>query len=196
MIFAIALITVYIAAFFIPNGVEEFALNPEKSSEFWRFITYPFVHLDIMHLVENIIGLVLITLIAIELKTAFSDFSSAYLSSGFLSILPVWIIMPFIALGASNAIFGGFGMISQETKKYNINGAAVAAIIGVLIFASSLASLFSYGIGSEQFNIDFKQSLSHLSGLIFGIGFFFLIRKIKPALAKRKRYALREAVYG
>ena len=118
IIFAILLIIIYISVFFIPQSVKKFALIPGKIQEAWRFITYSFVHLNVKHLIENIIGLGLIAFIAFELKTAFSDFTSSYLSSGFLSVIPVWLILSFTALGASSAIFGGFGLISQETKKY------------------------------------------------------------------------------
>ena len=190
-VFTVVLIIIYISAFFIPERVEKYSLDPEKSSEVWRFITYPFVHLNLKHLTENIIGLGLIALIGFELKTAFSDFSSSYLSSSFLSVIPIWIIMSFTALGASNAIFGSFGLISQETKKYNIKTGVVVLILTGLIFIGSITSYFSYGIGSEQFSIAIKQGLAHFSGLIFGIGFFFFLGKIRPVLTRRKRYILR-----
>ena len=191
LIFAVILIVIYITVFFIPGSVDKFALNPEKTSEIWRFVTYKFAHLNIMHLIENIIGLGLIAFIAIELKTAFSDFSSTYLSSGFLSVLPIWFITSFTALGASNAIFGGFGLISQETKKYDIKGWIIILILTLLIFIKSIANFFSYGIVSEEFIFAFRQSIAHFSGLLFGIGFFFLLIKIKPILTKRKRHILR-----
>ena len=191
LIFVIALTVIYVSVFFIPDNVERFALIPEKTHEAWRFITYSFVHLNARHLIENIIGLGLITFIGFELKTGFSDFSSTYLSSGLLSVIPVWAIMSFTALGASNAIFGGFGFISQETKKYDMKGWIIIVLLTGLIFMKTITSYFSYGIGSEQFMFALKQSLAHFSGLSFGIGFFFLLGKIKPILTKRKRYILR-----
>jgi len=191
LIFAAVLILIYIGIFLIPGRVEKYSLDPEKSSEIWRFAVYPFVHLNARHLIENIIGLGLIAFIAFELKTAFSDFSSTYLSSGFLSVIPIWLILSFTALGASNAIFGGFGLISQETKKYNINGWIIILLLTGLIFMKTIINYFSYGTASEQFIFSFKQGIAHFSGLLFGIGFFFLLGWIKPILTKRKRYVLR-----
>ena len=191
LIFAIVLAIVYISVFFIPGRVEKLALDPEKDGEVWRFATYPFTHLNARHLIENVVGLGLIALIAFELKTAFSDFSSTYLSSGFLSVIPVWLIMSFTALGASNAIFGGFGFISQETKKFKINGWVIVALLTGLVFMKAVINYFSFGSGSEEFAFAFKQGLAHFSGLVFGIGFFFLIGLVKPILTKKKRHVLR-----
>ena len=191
IIFAIILVTIYASVFFIPQRVDKLALIPGKSMEVWRFVTYSFVHLNLRHLVENIVGLGLIAVIAFELNVAFSDFSSSYMASSLLSVIPIWLILSFTTLGASNAIFGGFGLISQETRKYKMNGLIIFIVLTALIFAGSISNFFSYGFGSEEFAFAIKQSLSHFSGLIFGIGFFFLLIKIKPMLTKKKRYVLR-----
>ena len=86
---------VYVFVFLLPNHVDRFALTPEKvqNGEFWRFVTYPFTHLATTHLVENIIGLVLVGILAIELKTLFGDFSSVYMLAGFFAVIPIWLIM-------------------------------------------------------------------------------------------------------
>jgi len=191
LIFAAVLIAVYIGAFFIPERVEKYSLDPEKKAEVWRFITYPFVHLNLRHLIENLIGFSILSFIAFEVKTAFSDFSSTYGSSGFLSVIPIWLAMAFKALGASNAIFGGFGLMSQEVKKYSINGWLIIAVLTGLTFMSTILTFFNYGTGSQEFSFALKQGLAHFSGLVFGIGFFYFLGWIKPILTKRKRYALR-----
>ncbi len=191
LIFAAILIILYLGIFFIPNRVEKLALVPEKTYEAWRFLTYSFAHLNAKHLIENIIGLGIVAFIARELKTAFSDFSSTYLSSGFLSVIPIWLIMSFTALGASNAIFGGFGLITQNVKKFQIKSWYIIVLLTVIVFMSSVINYFSYGAGSEQFVFAVRQSLAHFSGLMFGIGFFFFLGKIKPIITKRKRYVLR-----
>jgi len=191
LMFAAVLTIIYVGVFFIPNRVEKFALVPEKISEVWRFMTYSFAHLNAKHLIENIIGLSLVAFIARELKTAFNEFSSAYLSSGFLSVLPIWLIMSFTALGASNAIFGGFGLITQNVKKFQIKSWHIIVLLTVIIFLSSIISYFSYGPGSKQFISAVKQSLAHFSGLVFGIGFYFFLSRIKPIITKRKRHVLR-----
>ncbi len=191
--FAAVLIVIYISAFFIEDRVEKFSLDPEKKEQVWRFVTYPFVHLNLRHLIENIIGFSLLAFIAFELKTAFSDFSSTYASSGFLSVIPAWLVMAFKALGASNAVFGGFGLISQEIKKYKINSWIILTVLTGLIFMSTITAYFKTGSGSQEFSFALKQGIAHFSGLLFGVGFFFLLGWIKPILTKRKRQVLRRA---
>ncbi|MBD3355228.1 rhomboid family intramembrane serine protease [Candidatus Woesearchaeota archaeon] len=194
LIFAGILLVVYIFVFFfVPESTEKLALNPEKTDEAWRFGTYQFAHLNLKHLMENLIGFSLLAVIAFELKTFFSDFSSAYLSSGLLSVLPMWLISPFTALGASNAIFGGFGLISRETKKYKINGWLIILLLTGLIFIKTIVNYFSFGAGSEEFAFAFKQGLAHFSGLMFGAGFFYIIKWARPILTKRKRQILRRS---
>lgn len=191
IIFSIVLAVIYIGVFFVPNRVEKFALVPGKIFEVWRFVTYSFTHLNARHLIENMMGLGIVAFIARELKTAFSDFSSAHLSTGLLSALPVWLILQFTALGASNAILGCFGLITQEVKKFNIKRWYIIALLLVVIFLKSITSYFSYGSASEQFAFAFKQSISHFSGFVAGIGVFFLLARIKPILTKKKRHVLR-----
>lgn len=192
LILAALLIIIYISLHFIPDRVEKYSLDPENFSEVWRFATYPFVHLDAKHLIENIIGLTIIAFIAFELKTTFSDFTSTYLSSGYLSVIPIILIMTFTALGASNAIFGAFGLISQEVKKFKINTFLVVLGLTALIFMTSITSYFSFGIGKE-FMFALKQSIAHFAAFVYGIGFYFLLEWLNPIITKRKKYTLRRA---
>lgn len=193
LIFTGSLIVIYIIIFFMPLSAERFSLNPEYAGEIWRFATYSFTHLNLKHLAENIVGLSLLSFIAIELKTYFSDFSSTYLSSGIISALPIWLVMSFTALGASNAILGGFGLISMETKKYNIKGWIVIAVLTVLIFMKSIINFFSYGFSAPEFSFALKQGTAHFSGLLFGISFFCLLKKLMPVLERKKLSVLRRA---
>ena len=134
LIIAIILGIIFIGMFLVPNHVDKFALIPEKSYEIWRFGTYSFTHLDLMHLIENIGGLVIVIFIALELKMVLGDFYSTYISSGILSVIPFWLIFPFTALGASNAILGGFGGLFGETKNYHINNAFLFIPLSFVVF--------------------------------------------------------------
>jgi membrane associated rhomboid family serine protease len=191
-ILAIVLSLVYAGVFIIPGSFDKFALDPEKvyKGEFWRFITYPFVHLNIAHLLENIGGLFLVCFIANELKTLFSDFSMTYISSGFFAVIPLWIVMQFIALGASTAVYSGFGLISLETSRYNIKPLFVIMGFSFITFIKSIIDGVSFGV-SEEFLAAFSQDLAHFSGFLFGIMFFLGLGLVKALLAKRKTNILR-----
>lgn len=185
LLFAAVLSLVYIVLFILPNHVEGFALIPDKifQGEFWRFFTYPFDHLDSGHLLKNLIGLMIITVGIIELKTKFSDFSSIYLLAGFLAVLPLWFIIQFTALGASVAIYSAFGLIALEAKKYEINEIHILALIIGATFIEAM-------IGGT--NSAFLSSLSHFSGLVFGIFAFVFAKRIHSGLDKKKIHCLRK----
>jgi len=190
IIFACILTIIYTTIFFIPQSTEKLSLDPQHTNQPWRYITYQFAHLNTTHLIQNIIGLALITLIAIELKTRFSNFTTTYLTAGLLSVIPIWLIISFTTLGASNAILGGFGLISQETKKYEINSWIIITTISALIFLQTITTYFTNGTGKE-FTQAITQDSAHFSGLIFGIGAYYLLKKITPIIERKKTRMLR-----
>lgn len=186
ILFSSFLISVYVILFILPNHIENFALIPEKISqgELWRFGTYQFAHLNFEHLLKNLIGLSIITAGIIGLKTKFSEFTSIYLIAGFLAVLPLWFILQFTALGASVAIYSVFGLIAIEAKKYEIKTAHILTLIIAAIFIETALSNNSTVLLS---------SLSHLSGLIFGVFALIFANKVHKIWDKRKIYCLRSA---
>jgi len=184
LLFAAVLSAIYLYVFILPLHVEKFALVPSgvQQGEFWRFLTYPFDHLDSGHLIKNLIGLMIITAGIIELKTKFSDFSSVYLVAGFIAVIPLWLIIQFTALGASVAIYSIFGFIALESKKYEIKEWHILSLIIASIF---LESIFA---GTQT---SWLSSLSHFSGLLFGFFSFFFAKKVHESIDKKKIYGLR-----
>ena len=184
LLFASVLSAVYILLFLAPGHMTGLALVPSKvsSGEFWRFLTYPFIHLDINHLAKNLIGFALVTVGIVELKTKFSDFSSIYLLAGFLAVLPLWFIFQFTALGASVAIYSAFGLIALESKKYEIKPWHLILVTLALIFADALVSKTSTSTMS---------AFSHLSGLLFGLFAFSFSFKVHEVFEKKRSFCLR-----
>jgi len=185
LLFASVLSLVYVVLFIAPGHMTGLALIPSKvsSGELWHFLTYPFVHLDMSHLLKNLAGLALVTTGIVELKTKFSDFSSIYLLAGFLAVLPLWFIFQFTALGASAAIYSIFGLIALESKKYEIRPWHILLLTVVLISAEAFVSNASTSTMS---------ALSHFSGLIFGIFAFNFALKAHKVFEKKKGFCLRK----
>jgi len=185
LLFAAVLSAIYIVVFILPLHVERFALVPSgiQEGEFWRFLTYPFDHLDSSHLLKNLIGLMIITIGIIELKTKFSDFSSVYILAGFLAVLPLWFLIQFTALGASVAVYSAFGLIALEAKKYEIKEWHILALIIGATFIEAV-------IGGT--NSSFLSGLSHFSGLVFGVFAFFFIKQVHSGLDKKRIKCLRK----
>lgn len=185
LLFVSALSIAYIALFIVPNHVDGLALIPSKvhSGEIWRFLTYPFVHFDMSHLLKNLVGLALVTGAITQLKSKFSDFSSVYLLAGFLAVLPLWFIFQFTALGASVAIYSVFGLIAIESKKYEMRPWHILLLILVLILAEAFVS---------NAPTSTMSALSHLSGLIFGVFAFNFALKTHKVFEKKKGFCLRK----
>jgi len=129
-----------------------------------------------------LVGLMIVTAGIIELKTKFSDFSSIYLLAGFLAVLPLWFILQFTALGASVAIYSIFGLIALESKKYEIKEWHIFALLVFAIFAEAILS------GT---NTAMLSSLSHFSGLLFGVFGFMFAKKAHSTLDRKKVQCLR-----
>jgi membrane associated rhomboid family serine protease len=180
IVFGAFLAAVYATVFMIPHSIDKFSLVPQlvKSGEFWRFLTYQFAHVSLSHLVENSIGVVLLAVLLTELKTGFFDFYTAFLLAGVFAVIPLWAAMSFVAAGASTAIFGGFGLASFEAKKLGIKTWVIISVLA--------------GFAATQLFTGLKESgLAHLSGLVFGVGMFFALAKVKPMLNVKKRTILR-----
>ena len=175
----IGLVVVYVLVFMIPDSADKLALIPEKVKvgEIWRMLTYQFTHLNEVHLIENMVGVVLAALLALELSVSTKKFALTYFTGGSIAILPLWFASPFIALGASAAIFAIFGFLSLAIKKINITPWWIVVFF-IIITSASMA-----------FNV--KQGLAHLSGFVYGIMFFMLLKSIHAINSRKKIYCLR-----
>lgn len=190
ILFAAILVLIYISVFAIPDSSSKFSLNPEKiheEGEGWRFLTYPFAHLNLDHLIKNLIALAFVALLITELKTKFSDFSLTYILAGFLAIIPIWIALQFTVLGASVAIYSALGLICIEASK--INKKALYFTFG-LIAVLLIESLMLF-VGGRSLSFIINQTSSHFSGLIFGMVFVGYLGKLKILIGKRKNFCLR-----
>ncbi len=182
-------IILLVCIFLVPGSEKRLALDADKffSGEYWRIVSYPFVHLNWSHLIENIVGLALVGFIAFELKTKFFDYSLTYFSSGILAVLPLWLIVSFIALGSSAAIYGLFGFVALGISKFGLKARNVLFVVVLVIFGRFFYSLF-FG-GEVKFYL--IQALAHFSGLVFGLGLFFGLKQVYSYLDKKRRYILR-----
>ena len=67
---SLAVSIIVIAIFFlVPNALQNLSFSGKLffKGEIWRIITFNFVHLDIVHLIGNVIALTIITLLALEI---------------------------------------------------------------------------------------------------------------------------------
>ena len=191
----IFLIAAYVLIFSMPDQIEKLALIPEKffNGEYWRLLTFHFSHLNAQHLVTNIFGALLVGFLATEVKTKFDDFIAVYFLAGIVAILPFLSTLNFIALGASASIYGAFGMVALQSKKWKIKPVHVYALLIFAIFMESLIYYFNCGVNCEDFTFSSKQGILHFSGLVSGSFLFISLSKFKQSSDKKRSFALRRS---
>jgi membrane associated rhomboid family serine protease len=190
-VFFLGMSVIYAALFAIPAAKDSLALDPARffSGEFWRLFTYQFVHNTTGHLFENIIAFLLSIIIALELKTVFSQYYSTYFIAGIFAILPLWIISPFFALGASTAIYGGFGFLCRCAGRFDIKPyMVIGAIAGVTLLTAAVSYSLCDTCSTGSVSV---QLMSHLAGLFFGYYFYLLLIRIYEYRERKKTLCLR-----
>ena len=190
--FTIAILIFLVIVFLIPYSIGTLVLDKEKilEGEYWRLATYPFVHFNLVHLAENLIGLTLVGLIALELKTKGKHYIPVYFSSAILVILPLWIMLNFIAAGSSSAIYALFGFISFKMKKFGLKPKYILMIISIIIFIKTIYYFAFNNIGNAL-TTSLIQDSSHFSGLVFGVALYGVVWSVKDYHNKRANFLLR-----
>jgi rhomboid protease GluP len=122
---------------------------------YWQFFTSMFIHVNIIHLLGNMLFLLIFGLKAEELFSK-KLYLGIYFASGFLGNLLSLLMGPYaVSAGASGAIFGLFGACVIYIRK-----SIKQSILGALIYSFYL---FIMTVGA---NANF---ISHFGGLTAGL---------------------------
>ena len=129
--------------------------------EWWRLFTYMFLHAGVFHLLMNMFALLYIG-IFLEPLLGKTRFLSAYLLTGVCAGLASIIMHSFtVAVGASGAIFGMYGVfVAMLTTRFIERTARKTILRSILYFI-----IFNLANGVKG-NID---NAAHIGGLISGL---------------------------
>lgn len=139
--------------------------------EYWRLITYQFLHSGIIHLISN---LVLITLFGAMIETHMKTWKyvAMYLFTGVIAGLgSIYFNEYTVAVGASGALFGIFGwFVTVSLTRKNMMGMGTFLPLILIMIVVNLI------MGFVIPNVD---NAGHIFGLVGGIlaGFIFIPRK-------------------
>jgi membrane associated rhomboid family serine protease len=166
LLFSILICIINVIAFFFVPSIG-YTLNLSISfSEPWRFFTFQFFHVDMLHLMENLIGMMFMALIAIELGIDFRSFSSVYFLSVFVVILPIIALFPLATVaGNSTGIYGLLALCLIKARKL-LSAKITVPVLFFFIFASSIVNFFQCGLCFVQF---FNGEVFHFTGFLTGI---------------------------
>ncbi len=188
--FTVAILIALTVLFLIPKSTQAFSLQKENffNGEYWRILTYSFVHFNLTHLFENLVGLLLVGIIAFELGTSSNNYISTYFSSAIFSILPLWLLVSFVAAGSSAIVYALFGFVIFGIKKFDMPLSFIFVVALLTVFGQSIYYFIG---GGRDLSPTVIQDLAHFSGLIFGIGIYFIIFSWKNYKDKKASFVLR-----
>lgn len=140
------------------------------AGQYWQLVTSIFVHVDITHILMNMLFLVIFGLRAEELFST-EEYFAVYLFSGLSGSLLTLFLMESstVSAGASGAIFGLYGAGSIYMRK-----AFGQSIVVALIYSFLLLMLSS---GGEDVN-----NFAHFGGLAVGLIMGYVLAKSRKPM--------------
>ncbi|OYT27573.1 MAG: hypothetical protein B6U97_01125 [Candidatus Altiarchaeales archaeon ex4484_96] len=169
--------TVNVLVYYIHPQPETLILTRDKGlKEPWRLLTYQFEHISQTHLLENIIGLMLVGFIAREANIKFKDFIFVYIASVFIVIPFVYLVYPTDTVaGNSTGIYGLLSYTLLKERKI-IPPYLSLPLFTLVMFTAPIINLYQAGALIMK---NLQSSIYHFIGYLSGIGVFHLNQR-KP----------------
>jgi len=187
LLFAAALTIVILSLivfFRFPGYQKTLAYSAETffSGEYHRLFTFPFTHIGLTHLVENIVALLVITALAYLLEIRGKHFIATFVGASFAIALGESPFFPMLLIaGASVGIMSISGFLGAKGSNFIPRWLLIAILVSPLLLKDGLSLLQSKEHNFTA-NVEF---LFHFSGFVIGTIFYFLfllIKKDKPVL--------------
>lgn len=147
----------------------------------WRLITFSFYHFNEIHLIENIIGFLLVGFIAMELNIGLKSFVIIYLASIILIIPLAFIVFPNDPVaGNSTGIYGLLSLCLIQGRKL------IPLKISIPLFVPSIfiGTITNFYVCNSCIAKYSMSEFYHFAGFLTGVGLSFW-----PV--KQKKYLLR-----
>jgi len=200
---AFAIVALSAIVFFVFPGYENslaFSAETFFSGEYHRLFTFPFTHIGLAHLVENIVALLVITALAYLLEIRGKHFIATFVGASFAIALGESPFFPMLLIaGASVGIMSISGFLGAKGSNFIPRWLLIAILVSPLLLKDGLSLL-----QSKEHNFTANaEFLFHLSGFLTGTIFYFLfllVKKDKPVLhgapkipaAPRRRFGIRK----
>lgn len=129
---------------------------------------FPFSHFDILHLIENLLGLMFTAALAIELEMRAETFIMAFFVGVFIAV-PLLAFFPMATIaGSSTGIFGALAGTLLKAKKF-VSVSISYPLATLFIFSTSLTSMFSGAMTMAML----KSDVFHFFGFLAGAAVSF-----------------------
>lgn len=152
----------------------QYNLSISQGRELWSLITSNYVHVDFIHLFNNVVGLLIFGSTAEKYYSKW-QYLMIYIISGFIGSVFSYLLSPLYiyGLGASGVVYGLMGSVLVLVPKENKR----MYYYSIFYIIYSIAYSFTPGIGTW----------AHIFGLIAGFGIGFIIKKIRVRKLKKSR---------
>jgi rhomboid protease GluP len=160
----------------VPNAVAllSFSGSSFLSGEFWRLVTFPFVHLQAGHLAENIVALLVASLLAYEVGVTAWQYIVAFAAAALVVAVIDVVWFPFlVVVGASSGIFAVYGAFAARGSEF------VSKLWLIPILATTV--LVKWGLEVLAGGVEFAttiQTVLHMAGFITGCAIILVTHHI------------------
>jgi membrane associated rhomboid family serine protease len=147
------------------------------AGEWWRLVTWNFLHIGLMHLLFNSFALYQIGPQVEEIYGS-PKFIFIYLATGIVAGLASVMLVPSLTAGASGSLFGLIGLMAAYG--YRQGGVLGRALMRQMLIWAGIG--FVFGLMSPGIN-----NVAHAGGFVAGGGIAFLIPAESPTTAHAAR---------
>jgi membrane associated rhomboid family serine protease len=146
--------------------------------ELWRFVTYQFLHVDLMHIAVNMIGLFFIGRI-LESRLGQRFYAIFYLACGvagglmYVALCFAGVLNPGVLLGASASILGLVGACAVMYPRMTV----IVVIIPMQMRVLAIISFVFFVLAVFFSRANPGGNAAHLGGLLAGAGYMLYRRK-------------------
>ncbi len=179
------MIGIYLLQVLVPSFTDTLILNEESFFQPWRFLSSVFLHGSILHLLYNIFALGLFGSI-LEKLVGGKRFLLIFFLSGLVANL-VAVNFYNSSLGASGAIYGILGALTIVRPRMMVWASGMPLPMFLAAIVWTIGSVMGIFIPSNIGHI------AHLSGILVGFIFGFLVRREMPRQRKKQKIVIPES---
>jgi len=143
-----------------------------RAGQWWRLVTFNFLHIGLMHLMFNSSALFSI---GPQVEGVFGSqkFVFAYVGTGTASAFASFLFLPNDSAGASGAIFGLIGLMA--VYGYRQGGSLGRALMRQMLIWAGIGIMFGFFIGANN--------VAHVGGFVAGAALGFVLAPDGPSTA-------------
>jgi membrane associated rhomboid family serine protease len=144
-----------------------------RDGQWWRIVTFNFLHIGLVHLMFNSSALFSI---GPQVEEAFGSqkFVFIYIGTGVASGVASYLFLPAGTAGASGAIFGLIGVMA--VYGYRLGGSFGRAVTRQMLIWAGIGIVFGFFIGANN--------VAHIGGLIAGGALGFVLAPDAPGTVR------------